>query len=251
MRYLHVDAACAAHLCKVAHTAQQGVGNTWCATAARGDFTGGIDVAGHTEQRGRAQDNLLQHRGVVVFEVHVDAETGSQRSREQAAAGGGTYEREGVEVDLNRAGRRTFVNHDVDAIVLHSRVEVLLDHGREAVYLVDEQHVVLFERGEDAGQVAGLVEHGAAGHLEPDTEFVGDDVRQRRLAQSWGAVQKRVVERFAAELRCLDKDAQVLDHLCLTAEVGKPQRAQGILEVFFLRRQVLLFADVKIFVHSC
>ena len=37
--------------------------------------------------------------------------------------------------------RRPFVYHDVDAVVLHGRVQVLLHHGRETVNFVDEQNI--------------------------------------------------------------------------------------------------------------
>ena len=182
--------------------------------------------------------------------MHVDAEACTERSREQSAAGRRADEREGVEVDLDRTRRRPLVNHDVDAVVLHRGIQIFLDHGRESVNFVDEQHVVLLERGEDARQVARLVEHRTAGHLETHAQFVGDDVRESGLAQSWRAVQEGVVERFAAELRCLDKDAQVFHHLRLSAEVIEAQGAQCVLEVLLLRRQILLLAYVKIFVHA-
>ena len=51
--------------------------------------------------------------------MQVDAETGTQRRCERTAAGSGSYKGKGIEVDLNAAGRRTLVDHDVDAIVLH------------------------------------------------------------------------------------------------------------------------------------
>ena len=99
------------------------------------------------------------------------------------------------------------------------------------MYLVDEEHVARLQRGEYAGQVARLVEHGAAGDLEAHAQLVGDDVGQRGLTQSRRAVQQRVVEGLAAVLGSLDEDAQVVNDADLTGEVLKAQGAQGLLEV--------------------
>ena len=127
--YLHVDGAGALDLCEVAHAAQQGVGDTGGATAAAGNLGGRLMVARHAEDVGRAGDDAGEDVGVVVLEVHVDAEAGAERCGEHAAARGGADEREGVEVDLYAACRGSLVDHDVDAVVLHGGVQVFLDDG--------------------------------------------------------------------------------------------------------------------------
>ena len=114
--------------------------------------------------------------------------------------------------------------------------------------LVDEEHVARFQRGQYAGQVAGLVEYGATGNLEAHAQLVGNDVAQCGLAKSRGAVQQGMVERFATVLGSLDKHFEVLHHLLLTAEVAEAQWAQRVLEVLLgLRHPFLPY--VKIFFH--
>ena len=66
------------------------------------------------------------------------------------------------QVEPDRAGRRALADHDVELEVLHRRIEHLLDRAREAVDLVDEQHVAVVEVGEDRGEVAGALERGPA-----------------------------------------------------------------------------------------
>ena len=73
--------------------------------------------------------------------------------------GGRSDERERVEVDLHAAGSRAFVNHYVDDIVFHRRVEILLNYRAETVYLIDEQHISRIEGSEQAGKVARFVKH--------------------------------------------------------------------------------------------
>ena len=116
--------------------------------------------------------------------------------------------------------------------------------------LVDEQHVARLERCEDAGEVARLVEHRSARNLEAHAQFVGYDVAKRCLAQSWGAVQQRMVERFAAVLRRLDEHFEVLHHLLLPAEIFKSEGAQSVLKVL-LALAPLLLTYVEIFFHFC
>ncbi len=113
--------------------------------------------------------------------------------------------------------------------------------------LVDEEHVVLLQRGQDAGQVARLVQHRSAGNLEPHTQLVGDNVGEGGLAQSWRTMQQGVVERFASVSGCLHKYAEVVHHLFLSAEIVKRQGSEGILVVLFRGRQLLLM-DVEIYV---
>ena len=113
------------------------------------------------------------------------------------------------------------------------------------MYLVDEEHVARLERGEYAGQVARLVEHGAAGELEAHAQLVGNDVAQCGLAQAGRTVQQGVVERLATVFGGLNEDLQVLHHLLLTAEVAEAERTERVLKLLLGTREVLL-PDVKV-----
>ena len=87
---------------------------------------------------------------------------------------------------LTRARRRAFADHDVDLEILQCRIQDFLDHRRQAVNLVDEQHVVRFEIGEQGGEVAGALQHRARGLAQVDAHLVRDDVRQRGFAEPGG-----------------------------------------------------------------
>lgn len=167
-------------------------------------------------------------------------------SRQQSASGGGAYQRKGAQVYLYASCRRAFVYHDVDAVILHGGVKILLHQRREAVNLVDEQDIVRLQAGQYAGKVARLVEYRAGSYLEAHAQFVGNDVAQRGLSQSRRAVQQHVVQCFASQSGCLYKNAQVVHHLVLPAEVLEVQGAQGVLEVTLLSGR-LLVAYIKFF----
>ena len=248
----HIDAAVAFHLRKVAHAAQQGIGDTRRAARTSRHFGRRLRIHGHTQNVCRSLHDVAKCGGVVVFQVEVDAETRTKRCGEQTAARGGTHQREGVEVDLNGARRRPFVDHDVDPIVLHCRIQVFFHHRRKPVDLVDEQHVVGLQGGEQSRQVAGLVEHRAGSEFETHPQLVGDDIGKRRLAQPRRTVQQGVVERFAATAGGFHKNAQIVDNLGLTGEIVERKRAQGVFKFTIGRGgSLLLGADVEgIFCHK-
>jgi len=83
------------------------------------------------------------------------------------------------------------------------------------VDFVDEQHVVLLEIGQQCGQVLGLFQHRAAGLAQVHAQLVGNDVRQRGLAQARRAEQQHVVQRLVTLFGGTDKDLQLLAHLGL------------------------------------
>ena len=179
--------------------------------------------------------------------MQIDAETCTQGCCEQSAACGGSHQCKGCQVYLYAPGTGTFVYHDVDAIVLHRTVEVLFHDRAQAVYLIDEEHIVGLKAGEDARQIAWLVEYRSAGELETYAQLVGYDVAQGGLSQSWRTMQERMVERLTAILGSLYEDAQVIHHLLLAAEVAEAERAECILKVLLAR---LTFpSDVEVFFH--
>ena len=68
-------------------------------------------------------------------------------------------------------------------------------------------------------------------------EFVGDDVRQRRLAEARRAEQQHMVERFAAHFRRADEDFELLARLHLADVFRQPLRAQRALDRLFVGRR--------------
>ena len=106
--------------------------------------------------------------------------------------------------------RRALADHDVELEFLQRRIQHLLDDRAEPVDLVDEQHVVGFEVGQDRREIAGAFEHGTRSLAEVDPHLVRDDVGQRRLAESRRPEDQHMVERLAAAPGGLDEDAHLL-----------------------------------------
>src|SRR6266851_1680166 len=92
--------------------------------------------------------------------------------------------------------------------------------------LVDEQHVALFEIGEQRGEIAGLRDHGARGGAEADAELARHDLRQRGLAEAGRTDEQHVIERLAALACRLDEDREILARLRLADKLRQELRAQ-------------------------
>ena len=98
---------------------------------------------------------------------------------------------------------------------------------------IDEQHIALFEIGQQRGEIAGLCNHRAGGRAETDAEFARHDLRQRGLAEARRADEQHMVERFLARARRLDEDREILARLFLPDKLAELQRAQrGFRSVF-------------------
>ena len=134
------------------------------------------------------------------------------------------------------ARRRPLADHQVERAVLHRRIEHFLDRGREAVDLVDEQHVAVLEIGEQRGEIARLGDHRAGGGAEADAHLARDDLRQRGLAEPRRAEEQDMVERLAARLGGLDEHAQVLARGLLADELVEMLGAQRGVDVLGLAR---------------
>ena len=91
---------------------------------------------------------------------------------------------------------------------------------------VDEQHVALFQIGEQRREVAGLGDDRPGGGAEIHAELARDDLRQRGLAEAGRADEQHVIERLFARACRLDEHREVGARLRLPDELGEPLRAQ-------------------------
>ena len=92
--------------------------------------------------------------------------------------------------------------------------------------LVDEQHVVVAELGEDGGEVAGALERRAGRDVQLHVHLGGDDRRQRRLAEPRGSGEEQVVDGLPAAPGRLEDDAEVLLQFALSDELVEAPRPQ-------------------------
>src|SRR4029077_3122890 len=135
--------------------------------------------------------------------------------------------------------RRSLADDKVELEILHRWIKHFFHRRAQAMDLVDEEHVTLFQIGEKSGEIAGLGNHRSRSGTEADAEFARDDLRQRGLAEPRRAYEQHMIERFAALARRLDEDGEVLARLRLAHEIRQKLRPQrgvaGILGTAFGR----------------
>src|SRR5712691_2061159 len=223
------------HLRVVPHAAQYPVGDARRAARAAGDLDRSVIIESNLQQARGAAHDRRQLVLAVELQARDDAEAVAQRVGQHAGARGGAGERERRQIELDRARRRALADHDVDLEILERGVQDLLDHRRQAVDLVDEQHVPGFQIRQDRGEISRALENRPRGLAQIDPHFARDDVRERGLAQPRRAEQQHVVQRLAARARRLDEDLELAADLLLPDILGEAAGPQRALELLLLR----------------
>ena len=134
------------------------------------------------------------------------------------------------QIEADRSRCRPLSHHDIEREILERGIEHFLDHAVQAMNLVDEENVALFEVREDCRQVARSLDSRPARRADVCTELVGDHRGKRGLAEPRRPGKQDVVGAFLALLRRLDKDSERLLHLGLPQVVAKLLRAQAAVE---------------------
>ncbi len=109
-----------------------------------------------------------------------------------------------------------------------------LDHRTQAVYFIDEQHVARLEIGEQCRQIAGALEHRARGLAQIHFQFVGDDVRQRGLAETGRPEYQYMIQGFAAHARRLDENVHLRFDVRLPDVIGEGLGAHRPIDHFIV-----------------
>ena len=193
---------------------------------------------------GAAADNMLQIGDLIELQTLHDAKAVAQRRGQRTGPGGGANQGKRRQVDFNRARRRPFANHDIQLVVFHCRIEHLFHHRREAMDLIDKQHIVWFEVGEHRGEIARFLQHRAGGGTQIHPHFIGDDIGQGGFPQPWRAKNQQVIEGVAAQLRRLDKDLHLRTHLRLADILCQQFWADGAVSGLFKAAAVCRYQPV-------
>jgi hypothetical protein len=217
---------------EVAHPPQQPARDARRAARAPRDLGRAAPVHADAEQPGAAGDDLFQLLDGVELQAHGNAEAVAQRRLQQALPRRCAHQREGRQVDPHGACRGPLADDEVERAVLHRGVEHFLDHGIQAVDLVDEQDVALLQIGQQRGKVARLGDDRPGRGAKAHAQLARDDLRQRRLAKAGGAEEQHMVHRLAPRTGRFDEDAKVVLRCRLPDELVEhlgPQRRIGVL----------------------
>ena len=163
---------------------------------------------------------------MVVIQPLANGKTGQQRRGQQPAARGRADEGEARQIQADAAGVGAAVNDDVQLEILHRRIKIFLDGLLQAVDFVNKKDIARLQVGEQAGEVAGFFDGGAAGAFEIGAHALGDDVGEGGFAQAGRPAEEKVIEGLAAFFGGLDGDFEPFLDLGLAGEFGKEGGAQ-------------------------
>ena len=199
----------ALHLRKIPHPLQNAVGDAGRPAGAARDLqrTGGDDI--HAQNGRRPGDDGLQLLRRIKLQPQLHAKAIPQRRGKLARPGGGADQREAGQIQPDRPGRRPLADDDIQRIVLHGGIEHLLHAAVEPVDLVNKKHIVFIEIREQRRQIPCFFDGGAGGDADIDPHLVGDDARQRGLAQARRAVKQHMVQRLPPEPGRLNIDPKI------------------------------------------
>ena len=183
-----------------------------------------------------ARDDPLELGRRVERKPERDAEAVAQRGRQEPRAGRRADQREGRKVDAHAPRGRALADDQVELEVLHRRVEDFLDRRRQAMDLVDEEHVARLEVGEHGGKIARALHDRPRSRAKADAELAGDDLRERRLAEPGRPMQQHMVERLGPRAGRVDKDAEIVAQGALADELGERLRPEAALGGVLLAR---------------
>ena len=215
-----------AHLGIVTDPTEQAVGDPRGAARAGGDLGTALGLGLDPEEAGRAPDDGVELVGLVELQLGGEAEPVAQGPGQQAGPGGRTDERERRDLQRDRRRAGPLADHDVDPEVLHREVEHLLGRARHPVDLVDEQHVAVVEARQDRGEVAGMGDRRAARDAQRRGHLVGDDHRQRGLAEPGWPRQQDVVGGPSTPTRRLEHEPELLADPALADHLAERARTQ-------------------------
>ena len=98
------------------------------------------------------------------------------------------------QIQPDRIGGRAFTDDDIDGIVLHGRIQDLLDCTVQPVDLIHEQNIILVEIGQQRRQITRFFNGRAGGDANIDAHFGGNNTRQCRFAQPRRAMQQHMIQ---------------------------------------------------------
>src|SRR5262245_60522209 len=228
------DDALVLHLSEVADTSQQTVGDARRSTRAPSNLRCAVAVDLDLHHVGRPPHDQLEILSRIEVQTLLDAETRSHRRREHAESRGRADERELFNRHRDRLRLRSIGEPNVDLVVLHRRIEELFDDRPETMDLVDEQNVARAQVGQRHDEIARLLERWTRGRPDIDAELTGDQLGQRRFAESRRAEKQRVIQRLPARERGVDEDAEAVFHLLLHDELRQALRPKGQLDDGFV-----------------
>src|SRR3984957_14021908 len=103
-----------------------------------------------------------------------------------------------------RAG--TLADDQVNAKILHRGIENFFERRLQAMNFVEKEKIAQIKRSEDGGEITFFFEQRARADFDGRPHFVGENLRERGLAEARRAVEQDVTDPFASIARSVHGD---------------------------------------------
>ena len=103
------------------------------------------------------------------------------------------------------------------------------------MHLVDEQHVVRFERREDRGDITLALQRRAGDRVDTTVHLDRDDERKAGLAESGRSSEEHVITGFAATASSGNERLELTHCVLLPDEIAESLRAERAVDLAILR----------------
>src|SRR5215212_4483359 len=233
----------------VAHALEEPVRDPRRASAAAGELRRPILGDRDSEYLRVPHHDFLQLMRRVVVESGREPEAIEQGLGHEPGAGGSANQGEARDVHPDGACRGSLPEDDIHRVVLHRRIEDLLNLPVQAMDLVYKKEIAVIERGEDGRHIPRPLQARPAGGREADAHLRREDAAQARLPEPRWPGKEYVVQCLFALLGCLHEDSQVVLEPLLPdelVEVARPERRLVVFEEGLRVERVLsggLFLD--------
>src|SRR5574337_691750 len=182
----------------------------------------------------RPLDNSKEVGLIVEVQTLDHTEPVEQRRGQKPGASRGSDQGETRQLQTVGLCARTLTDNQVQPVIFHSRVEGFLDQRIQPVDLVNEQHILFPETGEDGCQVLLSFDHRPGADPDAHPHLRGNDRGERGLAKARWAVEEQMVQRLSSRFGSLDENPEVRLDLLLADIVIPGFWAQALLEFLIL-----------------
>ncbi len=194
--------------------------------AALGDFRSRLGRDFHVQFARIADYDFSQFLDAVEVQMLANLKTIAERRRQQPGSRRCPNQRERPQRHIDRAGINAIAQQNVDAKILHRRIEEFLDCLGKPVNFIDEQHRAFLGVGQVGDQVFGCLQHRPAGHLKRHAQIARNAGGKGGFAQTRRAIEQDMPQRVSALAGRVDRDFQPRIHVALSDHVPHVLRTQ-------------------------
>ena len=164
--------------------------------------------------------------------------TVTKRCRQKSCPGSRPHQRKLRQIQTYRPGRSSLPDHNINSIILHSRIKDLLHLPVQAVDLIHKQNISLLQIIKDRSHLPRLLNSRPGSHLHMNPHLIGNNPRKSSLTKPRRTIKQNMIQRIMPLLRSLYINLQSTLGLLLTNIIIQRLRPEIPLQRKILLRHI-------------